>query len=250
MSFPTDMDFDRVMLELLSGVDSALKGWKRGAPQSEEALMNRIVEPFNRNRRGCDVGAATPLTMTSQMALLHRRGTNQTDAYGSDLAITIDIPQRAFRKTALFQMKVASGMSATIERKQIDAAHAHALVKDRSFVMAADRERLRTRVTSTVDLLAEFRQGANTTTCDCSTWTSLGQWAAKWLACETGKQSDYNAPDQIEGLLQHFVVQPPDDWDSPSVDSLAQLQLTEELIPAKVWLVLKFVVPSSAERSQ
>lgn len=250
MSFPADMDFDRIMLELLGSIDVALKGWKKGGLLSEEPLMNRIVEPFNRNRRGCDVGAATPLSMTSQVAILHRRGANQTDAFGSDLAITIDIPSRAFRKTALFQLKVANGLSASIERSQINAAHAHPLVQDRSFVMVTDRERLRTRVKSTRDLINAFRPGAETATCDCSPWLSLGQWASQWLSCEVGVPSGYADPNGVEGLLERFIVEQPDEWVSPFGETAQTTDLPERWIPAKVWLVLRFAPPPSAERTQ
>lgn len=241
MTFPKDLDFDRVMLELLNCVESALEGWRKGVLHTEEPLMNRLIEPFNRRRRGCDVGVTSTMRMISAVALLHRRGPQSTDAFGSDLAVTVDIPSTSFRKTVLIQVKVSDDMVATLERKQIEAAHAHTLTRPRSIVLTADRSRLRTRVKPTQDALALFKPGKDTHQANCASWDSLGQWASKWLSCESGVPSVVSESGGVEGLLQDFVVEAPDDWDKPwgSLDDPSSIP--DDWRPARTWLVCRFV---------
>lgn len=240
MSFPPGLDFDRVMLELLNGVACALKGWKNGGLLTEEPLMNRLIEPFNRNRRGCDVGVVQPITMTSTVALLHRRGERQRDAFGSDLAITVDVPSLCFRKTSLLQLKVADEMTVTLERDQIEAAHVNELTVNRSIVLAIDRDRLRGRVAPTKEVLKWFTPDARSATRSCADWQTLGQWASKWLSCEVGVASEYGPAGGVEGLLQQFVVEAPSDWRAPWDTANNVDPSGGEWRPAKAWLVMRF----------
>jgi len=250
VSFPEDLDFDRVMLEVLGGIESAWRGWKRGGLLTEEPFMNRVIEPFNRSRRGCDVGASAPMMMTSQLALLHRRGENQTDAFGSDLAVTVEIPAREFRKTALFQLKVGDGLSVRLERDQIGQAHASQATADRSFVMVADRERPRLRVQSTRDVEGLFHQGNETATRDCSGWPTLGQWVSRWLSCEVGVPSRFNDRTEIEPLLERFVIERPAEWDDPWGRAPDPLEYPSNQRPAKAWLEMFFMPSGDKELIQ
>jgi hypothetical protein len=105
MPFPEIIDFDKVTTIALSELTASLREWLDGRPTDEVALMNRITAHLNKRRRGCDVGVNTPIKMQSQLALLHRQGKNQTDLYGSDLAITVSIDKLDFLKTAFFNSR-------------------------------------------------------------------------------------------------------------------------------------------------
>ncbi len=246
-SFPQDLDMDRVLYESLSGVVRAVTAWLSGAPTSEEPLMNRLTAEFTRRRRRCDVGTRTPVVMTGKYALLHRRGESQTDAYGADLAVTVDIPDRAYTKTALFQIKVSADFALRLEREQLDQAMRDARTEGRSFVLAADKSRERLRIKSVVDALHLVSANAQTASIDCAEWSPLGDWLVKWLSCDVGQPSRLDDTRSVEALLQHFVVEPPPNWESPWGDGNAE-DYPEELRPAKAWLELFF--RQSASRKQ
>lgn len=242
MSFPEDLDFDRVLYEALAGTKIAIDEWLDGAPISEEPLMNRLTAQFSRRRRSCDVGTTSPITMFSRVAFLHRQGENQTDAFGSDLAITVDIAARSFRKTALFQLKISDGFDVRLERSQLHEATENAATADRSFVLVADKTRKGVRVKAACDALEMFQEDADTATRNCVEWDTLGQWLSKWLSCDIGVRSDINDPSEIEPTLESFVVDAPKDWLSPWGTSASSASPSDAR-PAKAWLAMFFEPP-------
>jgi hypothetical protein len=239
LSFPEDLDMDRVLREALAGIEVAVNEWLNGAPTSEEPLMNRLTAQFTRRRRRCDVGVRVPIAMTAKVAFLHRRGVRQTDAYGADLGITIEIPDRNYRKTVLFQIKVSEDFSARLERKQLDQALVDGRTRDRSFILVADKLRQRMRVKSVSDAIRLIRDGNETAEVDCAEWMTVSEWLTKWISCDIGPASKINDPHSVERLLQAFVVEIPDDWEWPW-DGGNNTDYADGQIPAKAWLEIFF----------
>jgi len=245
MAFPSGLDFDRVLAETLNTVQVAITGWQKGGLHSEEPLMSRLSEQFSRPRRGCDVGSSVPMRMTSQVALLHRKGDNNRDKYGADLAITVFIEPAGFLKTALFQLKVSEDFTAKFERAQLNDALADAKTGDRTFVLVADRTRLRTRVNDAAGVRAMFNGDAATLTRNCADWNTLGQWLSKWLACEVGLPSTSNDANGVEPLLSQYIVERADQTDAwqepwPTGQAPSSQSVRLDVKPAKMWLMLFF----------
>ena len=114
------IDFDKLLKIAFEEFESALKEWSIGKPASEEALMNHITGRLGRKRRGCNVGLEDEITSLTTTYQLHRKGPRQTDAFGSDIAVTISMPEISYMKTACFQIKIGHGSDAKIENRQIN----------------------------------------------------------------------------------------------------------------------------------
>jgi len=231
------IDFDKVAAVALDEIRTALSGWLRGQPHDEPAFLNRITEALDRRRRGCDVGAAAPMTMTSDLAVLHRRGPNSTDRFGADLAVTVDVPTTNFRKTAFFQFKRAADFQAVFESSQFDAAREIGAIWDRSYALAIDETREVLRIQGANEVAAGFAHGTKTHKADCSDWLPVTRWLWLWLTCDLGPSSDPRDPNAVEPLLEDFRMPisrrrffgegrdftVPDDW-----------------VPARSWLQMFF----------
>jgi hypothetical protein len=239
VSIPEDLDMDRVLSAALEIIETAVQGWSSGAPMSEEPLMSRLTEQFSRRRRQCDVGARVPVAMIARIAFLHRQGANQTDEYGADLAVTIEIPDRAYRKTALFQLKVSKDFSAELKRGQLEQSLADDRIKDRSFLLVADKVRQRIRVKSVADTLNLFSYGCKSAQINCAEWLGISEWLIKWISCNVGQASCHNDPRSVEALLQSFVVEAPDDWERPWGQGKYGNYPSNQT-PAKAWLEMIF----------
>lgn len=239
MSFPEDLDMDRVLAEALSGIQISVNEWLAGAPDTEEPLMNRLTAQFTRRRRQCDVGVRVPVTMTSKVAFLHRKGLRQTDAFGADLAITIEIPDRGYCKTALFQIKVSQCFSSRLERRQLNQSLADDRTRERSFVLVADKTRQRMRVKSVTEAIQLIDSGHESAEIDCVHWMAISEWITKWLSCDIGQISGIDDPRSIENLLQSFIVKAPETWETPWGDGNA-IEYPGDQVPAKAWLVMIF----------
>jgi hypothetical protein len=177
--------------------------------------------------------------MTAKVAFLHRQGSQQTDAFGSDLAMTIEIPDRNYCKTSLFQMKVSEDFGTRLERRQLEQALADCRTKDRSFVLVADKTRQRMRVKSIIDALQLIQNGKATADVDCADWMTISEWLTKWISCDIGQDSRHDDLRSVERLLQSFVVEPPDGWESPWSRRNAD-EYPSGQIPAKAWLEMIF----------
>lgn len=243
MSLPGSLGFDKLAVIALKEITGALRGWLKGRPTDEVALMSRVTENLNRNRRGCDVGVAERVRLVSQLAMLHRKGPKQTDLYGADLGVTVAIDDLSFVKTALLQFKQGIDFEAKLEKHQLDQAAIMSVTADRSFVMYADKGRTGIRFHQVETLRAAYADGQQTKQFDSSDWTCLTQWLWDWFSCDIGPLSSPHDPNSVESLLEKFVVS--DDWISPWNESDSRSLKKYDVLPARAWLVLFFVRENS-----
>lgn len=235
MAPPKIIDFDKIAKFALADISNALDGWLKGQPTSEEALMNRVTEHLGKQRRKCNVGVGKIIKVKRQLALLHRKGPNQTDLFGSDLAITIFIEDANFLKTAFFQFKTGDNFKVSLEKKQLNQATARNDISQRSYVIFVDKENSGVRIRSVPKIISEFNNKQNTKTFNTSNWNFLIQWLWNWLSCKTGPLSERNDPNSIETLLQQYVTEE-EKWDR--VWPISRDIDFADFVPARTWLVI------------
>jgi hypothetical protein len=205
MAISDSIDLDKVVYQTLHDVMAALRGWLSGQPRNEVAFMNHVTGALDRDRRQCDVGVRTAMRVESDVYLLHRKGKNQVDRYGADLAVTIRIPRLSFVKTAFFQLKRSTDYSVAIERRQLDDASIDPRVGARSFVFAVDEARQGFRIKGISDLLGLYSNEA-TKKFDASGWSGLTEFLWGWLSCNVGPISKPDDPNSVEQSLDRFRV--------------------------------------------
>jgi hypothetical protein len=236
MALPPGIDFDQLIYALLDDMAKAVTGWASGLPMDEAALMNRITAKLSRKRRRCDVGVDSPVEMFGKFHLLHRQGTGQSDKFGSDLAVTIQIPRVQFTKTAFFQLKVSLGYSATLTVDQLAQAKVFPGVLERSFVLAVDQSRFGYRICATKNCLTAFPIGQGNRKFDVSTWEFLTAWLSAWFSCERGPPTDPKDPNPVELMLDKYRQATVQEIYDEAI--LANVQ--QGIFPAKSWLHFTF----------
>lgn len=180
------------------------------------------------------MGKASPMKVDSSTYVLHRKGTNQTDKFGADLAVTLDV-SRTWRKTAIFQLKKSNGYKVGLDGDDLKAASEDLLIAERSFVLAVDEERLGVRIEKVVGLNSKLQgSGQKSMTFDTNTWRFLHEWLDEWLRCELAPPSPTDGSPGVEGLLESFRVEPIEDDDEVYFERSDVSRL--ELIPARAWL--------------
>lgn len=209
MSLPDNINFDRVIADILSDMETVARGWADGRPKDEIALLNRITEQLSRKRRKCDIGVETPMEMEAAIYELHRQGDNQKDRYGSDFAVTIDIPTAGFKKTALFQLKKSTNYKASLTRVQLDDGCVLKNIEERNFVLSVDEDRLGYRIKSVRECLDAIGAGNASKQFNTSEWEFLVAWLLKWFRCEVGKPTKPDDKDPVEPLLESYKIPAP-----------------------------------------
>jgi len=236
MPLPNNINFDRLIAEILSDMEHVADGWSKGRPQDETALLNRITERLSRSRRKCDVGVGRPVGLEAKFFELHRRGKNQTDKYGSDFAVTVDAPAEQFRKTALFQLKKSRDYDANLTAEQLDQALLVPSIAPRSFVLAVDETRLGFRVRSVDSCRRDISSQNSSRMFKVDAWDFLVVWLLKWFRCEEGKPSDPQDKAPVEDLLRDFRIDAP----ISSAGMIRRENLPDGFCPARAWLYYSF----------
>src|SRR3989442_1725880 len=114
-----NVDFDKVLSQTYFRVAKAISEWLQGRILEEHQIVANLIRNLTAREGSCDVGAHQRLVMRSQVASLHRQGPGASDAYGSDLAVTIIAPELLFRKTAFFQMKMADAYEIRLDKAKV-----------------------------------------------------------------------------------------------------------------------------------
>lgn len=230
------IDYDKIAPAVLSDISNAVKGWLNGRLTEEGALTNRIIEHLVKQRRSCDVGVDSKITIESEVAILHRKGRLQTDLFGADLALTVYSPQINFVKTAFFQFKTTTRYQVKLDRKQLEAATIDPSIGSCSFVFAVDEMRSGLRLEKTVKLLSEFTQNYQSKTLDTRKWMFLVQWLWKWLSGDFDINATLNTRPSVEAMLKGYIED--DNVNFKWVQSTDKI-LPENYWPARAWLATK-----------
>lgn len=241
MAFPKDLDFDKFMITALAEIGAAVSGWLKGRPLDEVALLNRLTERLGRTRRGCDVGVSQPVSMHAKVYLLHRKGPNQTDSYGSDLAITAYTQDLSFFKTALFQLKKSDVFSLSLEKRQLLDSLSDPRTAPRSFVLAADEARQAIRIRDAKSILSEYSGSEKTKSFNSMDWDCLTEWCWEWLSCNRGVVSNEGDPNSVESLLQNYVISEETGYTPWGRNVDIEAFKSEAVAPVRTWQVMEFV---------
>lgn len=203
-------------------IERAVSGWRGGIPRYEMALLNRVTEPFN----GLSLLLPSPpgmpgpyLHMSSELYQLHGLGgrvpgqPRGSDAYGADLAVTVDAPP-FLKKTGFLQFKKTDQASVVVEAKQLRQAKRFAQVWERSFFVVAD-ERKASWAATTMPVLVSRSEDVQALLSPSSSsgsvslhqpnWHPVSVWLAAWLLCQVGPATLPDDPDQVEGRLARFA---------------------------------------------
>ena len=235
MSFFQHFYEDKFLRHLLPPVFDALNTWQRGMNADEGALMNQVTAALNTPRaRRCEIGLADSYLLQTKLFQLHRRGPNQTDKFGSDLAVTVNaLTSPSFVKSAFLQFKVAEHGRATIEARQIADAEIHGPVFDRSFCLAVDPTNRTIRVEAVSSLKSRFRANVASQTVVTDKWQPFTEWVLSWLRCKIGQWSSPTDQASIEQLLGQYALREPESLP-------ARWEVEPNYYPAKSWLSATF----------
>jgi hypothetical protein len=174
------------------------------------------------------------MKVDSSTYVLHRKGKNQTDKYGADLAVTLDV-DGIWRKTVIFQLKKSNGYKVGLNGDDLKAASEDPLIAERSFVLAIDEERLGVRIAKVEGLSTKLEEsGQKSMTFDTNTWRFLHEWLVEWLRCGLAPQSPTDGDPGVEGLLDAFRVEPIEDEEEYYFQPADVRHL--ESVPARAWL--------------
>lgn len=228
MAFFNTFDEDKLLRQVLPRLYRALDDWLQGMAADETALMNQITSEFNpRRSRTCDIGKCGVYSVSSELFELHRRGVDQIDEYGSDVALTIEAPD--FTKTAFFQFKISKNDTAQVEAKQVEAAKRMREVFERAFVFTVDRVSGRIRLTPVSDIAGDFGD-QKTKGFDINDWEAFSEWLLNWFRCKRGKSTNPDEQRTIEDLLRRFSIARP----RRRLDT--GWELPDKYLPARSWL--------------
>jgi len=232
------VNMDQIVTIVLEELKTALNNWSSGQPINEEALMNHITGRICRKRRKCNIGLKDEVTSISESYLLHRQGPKQTDLFGSDLAVTISMPEIEFSKTACFQIKIGSDCKVKIEKRQIEDAKIVKEVFERCYVLGVDSDLNSLRLLSVKSIIGKFKHH-KIISADTTGWKSISQWLIDWFTCKEGPMSNINDPNSIEKQLDRYKVKQPDEieWDfGKSYEEISN----RTYYPAKAWTKVQF----------
>ncbi|MDU8672269.1 hypothetical protein [Paenibacillus polymyxa] len=236
-----NLNVDQILAVLLKEIQNETRKWLIGRPCSEEAFLNRLTEVLAK-RRKCDVGTTEVYKVEVEQHILHRKGKNQTDKYGSDLAVTISIPYLKFSKTALLQLKKSENYKTQLLRDQIQQASQFEPIKQRSFVMTIDEVRGGIKVNSITSIEKDIPVGQASKTFECEEWDALSEWIIKWMSCKVGAGNASSDPMPIERLLKKQIIND-DNMGQLELDDIYdsnEFELPENFFMTKTWIKYTF----------
>ena len=212
-SVKTYLNLDKAVAYGVQAAYQAMRGWLRGRPLDEVALMSRVVEKLVHNK--CPPWRSPDYYLDRRLFLLHRQGKKQVDKYGADFAVTLNLfdarrfekegPRPSlFSKTALFQLKKGDNYVATLDRAQLTQT---GIFANCSFVLYAHETAGEYRIKASTELLAEFtRPQQKSKTFNAKDWYTLTEWLVLWLTCQQGVFSEDDERQATEAELSGNVV--------------------------------------------
>ena len=213
------LNIDKCVMFGLRAAYQAMNGWLRGRPLEEVALMNRIMEKLCYNEcKPWRKPPYSPYNLDRNIFILHRQGDGNTDAYGSDFAVTVNVfnerpwpdapnTPSLFSKTALFQLKTGDNNKPVLIKDQL--TDTKGVFANRSFVLHGNQKTGEYRVQAVKPLLAKFgKQETKTFDVTERQWLSLSEWLVQWLTCKQGIFSSDLGRRRVAGKLAQFYIRP------------------------------------------
>jgi len=233
MPLPPDIDFDKLVRIAQDDLVAAVSKWLDGYPREEPALMNQVTGTLGKHR-GCDVGVRNPVKMTRELALLHRKGTDQKDLFGSDLAITLRINDTEWIKTSLFQFKTSTDFHVELKRSQLEDALSNPLTQSRSYIFVVDQNRTGMRIIGAEAAFKEFKPDHKVSqTYDVAQCLGVVKWLEEWLSAPADELIETTKTTVIEQLLRSYVL--PSPWDDGLFATTENVG-GDSILPARAWL--------------
>jgi hypothetical protein len=231
MEFFDVIDSDRFINAIYSDIEQAIREWHDGGFQDETSFCHDATRILNRRRRRCDVGKFEKVTVKSDLHVLHRKGSGQSDRFGSDVAVTVALTVNSieqFRKAVFFQVKRSRAYSCRLEGSQLQDALALPLVKDRAFALVVDEQQPIIRVRKITDIVEELGDAwprQDTYTVNCNQWDGFTVWLYQWVRCEVGAASDAIEQRSIRRLLTNNIMRGP-----TATETMDDIQMAKEWI--------------------
>jgi len=218
--------------------------WFVGIPE-EPMFIHELLKRSALAGTPWDIGLRSRVPVVHSLAVLHQRGNNRSDQYGSDFALTIDVSGSVIlRKTALFQTKIGDNHLATVDRSQLDAVLAVPEFAGRGFTMALDRLRRSIRIQSVDALSSAFiAPNQKTKRFDTTAWLASSDWIVKWFECDIGRASSALDGPPIEALLSRYILEAPGEF--PRYESDVPFEREPTLVPA-YWMHLSMTIAEGA----
>ncbi|MBS1717340.1 MAG: hypothetical protein JSS72_06385 [Armatimonadetes bacterium] len=167
---------------------------------------------------------------------LHRKGRNQKDLFGSDIAVLLFVGDKLL-KFAFIQLKVAKAGKATFEKNQIVDALRSGYPPGAFFLMTIESTRFDCSVTETCNVNNAMIKKATVKQLTVKTsgarWWSFRDWVKAWISCSIGTLHNNvlarDGPSLIQlARLDELDEEKPGTW-APSMVIEVHLESTDSL---------------------
>jgi len=214
---------DEAVLSALLRVKEATSRWIKSSTKTEAVLLNEVSDALLAvASNNCRSQIYPTLEVSASRTILDRKGMNNRDLFGADLAVTLSLyedEQLIKQRTALFQLKVGkregSKVQYSLDVRQIYTVGHNKHSLGRWFMTVCDNhgiwnlaaERLVAEYLSEKELTkVPFPQKADrdVTLQVGESWSSIAQWTLDWLAGAQGEDSDLSDSKRLETVLSEL----------------------------------------------
>lgn len=219
-------------------IERSIQGWRSGLPTEEIALLNRITEQLS-GMSLCHAGDGSRLLVSTDVRVLHRRGASGRDKYGSDLAVSIRLPESGLEKLAFFQLKKQESSKIIVEAAQMAAAATWLPILLRSWIAAACPARGEMRLEAVESVRALLSRGQKTLTVYPAHWRRSDSWLFNWLSCSIGPDNSAHSGALLEQLLLRFTQKGAEGGTAARSDLDPVISsLPRYFVPARAWATI------------
>lgn len=214
---------DDAVFSALNQVREATQNWIKSSLRNETVLLNEVSNALLEvTSNECRSQIYPDMNVSASRIILDRRGKNNQDLFGADLAVTLSLfdgKKLEKQRTALFQLKVGKRQGVTVtytlDVRQIYSVGHHKHSRGRWFMAVCDN----TGIWSLADerLIASHLTGLQLSQVGYSnavdrkqdlqvadSWSSFAQWTLDWLSGAQGIDSDLDDPERLEEVLSQL----------------------------------------------
>lgn len=207
----------------LNQVKEATRRWINSSLHNEAVLLNEVSDALLKVASNkCRSQIYPDMDVSASRTILDRKGTNNQDLFGADLAVTLSLfegEQLIKQRTALFQLKVGARQGATVKYtldvRQIYLVGHNKHSIGRWFIAVCDNEGIwnfaaeRVVAEKLTELqlskvpyshAADRKQALQVA----DSWSSMAEWTLDWLSGAQGTDSDLGDPKRLEEVLSQL----------------------------------------------